>query len=390
MTEIRIPILLLLSIFFIRCSSTKQSVQTTDTNIQKSTSFEVMETDADFCLTQEDFDCALYLYNKLLSKFPDSAKYHYKRALVFQEKEEYDQSLKDISRAIELSDSTEYEYYYTRGLIHYKKLELESARDDFFKSTQINKNCGNCYNYLGSVLGLMLEGDQAVIAIKKSIAANSHKLEYRINLAIEYIRQNKYDSSLAVLNDAIELDSTQYLMFFYRAIVFYETENYIQGDVDLIHALKLHKNTIDLCYEQIKQYKLTNGLLIADRMLCKITEVYPQNPELYIERAQINQYLKNNDVAIQMYSNALESEPDNFDWRVERAKLLLQEQQFNFALTDYSELIEQQPEKSEFYIKRGYAHYKLDQISEAKKDWQTALKLGNRKAEEYLDTYINK
>lgn len=377
-------------LFLLGCFSTKETDQMIGIESQNNSSWEIMESDADFCLTQDNFDCALYLYNQLLSKFPDSAKYYYKRSLVFQKKNDFEQSLRDISKAIELSDSLNYEYFYSRGLIYYKANEFESAKNDFQSSLQLNKNCGNCYNFLGLSLGELIEGPKAIEAFKKSIGANRHKLEYRINLAIEYIRLNEYDSSLAVLNEAIELDTTQYLLFFYRALVYYETENLDLGDTDLLYALQLHKSTLTLCYEQIKQYKLTNGFIIADRMLSRMSDVYPDKVEIYIERAQINQFLKENAIAIQMYSKALETEPDNFNWRISRAKLLMQEHQFRNALEDYSKLIEQHPQKSDFYIKRGYAFYKLNQLPEAKKDWQNALSLGDSKAQDYLKTYIEK
>jgi tetratricopeptide (TPR) repeat protein len=377
-------------LFLFGCFSTKETDQKMNSDSKNNSSWEIIESDADFCLTQDNFDCALYLYNQLLSKFPDSAKYYYKRSLVHQKKNDFEQSLRDISRAIELSDSLNYEYFYTRGLTYYNINEFESAKDDFQTSVQLNNNCGNCYNFLASSLGALFEGQMAIEAYKKSIATNRHKLEYRINLAIEYIKQNAYDSSLIVLNKAIELDTTQYLLFFYRALVLYETENFDSGDTDLLYALQLHKSTLTLCYEQIKQYKLTNGFIIADRMLSRMSDVYPDKVEIYIERAQINQFFKENVIAIQMYSKALESDPDNFDWRISRAKLLMQEHQFSNALTDYSKLIEQHPKKSEFYIKRGYAFYKLNQLPEAKKDWQNALSLGDTKAQEYLRTYIEK
>jgi tetratricopeptide (TPR) repeat protein len=388
MINFRKIILFNITLLLTGCFSSKVTDQEKDPSLKNNSSWEIMETDADFCLTQDNFDCALFLYNKLILKFPDSAKYYYKRSLAFQKKNDYKQSISDISRAIVLSDSLNYEYFYSRGLIYYKNDEYEPARDDFHKAVQLNKNCGNCYNFLGSSLGALFEGKQAVEAFRKSIAANRSKLEYRINLAIEYIKQNEYDSSLVVLNEAIKVDNTQYLLFFYRAVVFYETEKFEQGDVDLIHALKLHENTVTLCYEQIKQYKLTNGFIIADRMLARISDIYPERAEIYVERAQINQFFKKNTVAIQMYSKALEEDPDNFDWRINRARLLLQEQQFKKALTDYSKLIEQLPNKSDFYIKRGYAFYKLNQLAEAKKDWHMALNLGNPKAQEYLKTYI--
>lgn len=372
------------------CFSSSKATNTPHSRPQEISTCEIMEADADFCFTQADYDCALVLYNRLIAMNPDSARYYYKRANVYQKKKDSKKCIDDLSQAIVLSDSLDYEYFYCRGLEYFKNNNLNQAKKDFIHSIDRNDNCGNCYNYLGLIQGQLYEGEQAVLSFRKAIAANGNKLEYRINLTIEFIRQNEYDSSLSVLNKAIEMDSTQYLLYFYRAIVNYEKENRQSGDNDLLHALKLHEKTIDLCLDQVKQYTLTNGLFIADRMLEMISEVYPDRPDIYAERAQINLYQKNYDVSIEMYSRALKLNPENQDWLLQKAKLSLQQQHFSDAISDYTELIQKHSDNAEFYLKRGYANYKMDHLSQARTDWNKALDLGDSKAQEYIDTYFPK
>jgi tetratricopeptide (TPR) repeat protein len=386
------PLMLIVPGFLITwsCFSGNKAIRKSHPKPQEIPACEIMEADADFCYTQADYDCALVLYNKLIAMYPDSARYYYKRGNVYQKKKDSKKCIDDLFQAIVLSDSLEYEYFYYRGVEYFKNNNLNLAKKDFTQSITLNDNCGNCYNYLGLIQGQLYEGEQAVHSFRKAIVANDNKLEYRLNLTIEFIRQNEYDSSLAVLNKTIEMDSTQYLLYFYRAIVNYEKENEYSGDNDLLHALKLHEKTIDLCLDQVKQYTLTNGLVIADRMLRMISEVYPERTDIYAERAQVNLYQKNYDISLELYSRALELNPENQEWLLQKAKLSLQQQHFSEAISDYTKLIQNHPDNAKFYIKRGYANYKTGQLSQARVDWDRALELGDPKAQEYIDTYIPK
>ena len=92
-------------------------------------------------------------YNKAikLASTPD-AVYHYCRGVVYYDKRNYLQAIKDFDRVIELVPESEAgDAYYYRGAIYHKQNNYYEAIDSFDKAIKIDPNNAKAYNDRGTV-----------------------------------------------------------------------------------------------------------------------------------------------------------------------------------------------------------------------------------------------
>lgn len=88
-------------------------------------------------LQDKDIDHALDIARELQKEKEDAHEAYYLEALIFQQLEQFDLSLKNIDKAISL-DAENAPYYNLRGSIYMSKEELDDAEQDFDRAITIN------------------------------------------------------------------------------------------------------------------------------------------------------------------------------------------------------------------------------------------------------------
>ncbi|MBR9916216.1 MAG: tetratricopeptide repeat protein [Balneola sp.] len=92
-------------------------------------------------LKDKDIDHALDIARELQKENEDSHEAYYLEALIFQQLEQFDLSLKNIDKAIEL-DNEQAAYFNLRGNIRMNKEELKEAEEDFDKAIELDDFAG--------------------------------------------------------------------------------------------------------------------------------------------------------------------------------------------------------------------------------------------------------
>ncbi len=367
------------------CSATKKVPE----QLSEHRSDEQMtELDADYLFGKKEYASAAYLYNKLISDYPDTARYYYKRGKLKTAQGKKSEAISDFTKAILLSDLSQTAYFLDRAKLLIDENEFSAALEDLKISVSIDSYCDKCYNLIGICYGHLYEDDLAIKAFKRALELKPKNNNYRQNLAIEFTRQNKNDSAIFILNEGLEKDSLSVSLLFYRAIAHLESGNQQMAKSDLRICLQTNNKYDTICKTQVQYYTHKNNLSSAEFLLSVILEFSPDNADVLSDMAHIKEYQNNIPEAIDYYSKAIVIKPNETDWLNKLARLLTQEQRYSESIVVYNTLVQFNESITDLYLKRGYAFYKTEKPNLAKKDWQKALELGDEKAKEYLKLYI--
>jgi tetratricopeptide (TPR) repeat protein len=104
--------------------------------------------------SKKDYDHAISEYTEALKLDPDNdfanASVYYHRGLAYGYKNEYDQAIRDLNRAILLNPCEANAYYY-RGLAYYHNNEYDQAIRDFNEAIFLDPSDPTAYYYRGVV-----------------------------------------------------------------------------------------------------------------------------------------------------------------------------------------------------------------------------------------------
>lgn len=382
-----IKILLVPFLFFIASDCLAQIGE--KSNIDKETDItKQLEEGANFCITKEDYDCALLMLDKLLDKKKNRTDLYLKRARVLIELEDYSSAFSDLHTALSHNSNIKSNIYYELGELHLKEGKTEESIENFEAALDHNPQCVPCIQKLAVINSRMFETDMAIFHYKQLIRLNSDNPDYYRNLGEEYIKIYKIDSALLMYNKAIGLNPDDALMYMRRGILLYENSDPEAADMDIRQAIRKDTSIKKYILAEVRKFTLSNNLSIADRILEISTQELPDDFDLFVQQAKISFYRRDYMKAIQSYSKAIEIDSSNVEIYYERGKMYYEEQMFENAITDLQKYLSEYPTNTDCLIKLGYAHYKIGEIDKAKSDWENAVTHGESKGQNYINIYI--
>lgn len=164
------------------------------------------------------YELALTYFNKALKIDPYYTKVYNNRALIYQQRGQYDKALEDFDTVSEISPSAA--TYYNKGRLYIQIKQYEEALDEFNNAIETNPVYANAYNGRGTAHEYMGEYTEALYDFNKA-------LELDPNLKIVYYQKGRlnfklkrYDSALADLNKMLETNPNFAFAYFYRSLVY--------------------------------------------------------------------------------------------------------------------------------------------------------------------------
>jgi len=122
--------------------------------------------------------------------FAQNATYYYNRGVSAYEKGEYDEAIRDYSRAIELKPN-DADYFNNRGLCYKRIGNNLQAISDFNRATAIDPGSVDAYFNLGYLYALKGDFPSAIKAYNEVLRLDSRDYETYFNLALIYHRNLK-------------------------------------------------------------------------------------------------------------------------------------------------------------------------------------------------------
>ncbi|HXV42152.1 MAG TPA: tetratricopeptide repeat protein [Anaerolineae bacterium] len=201
---------------------------------------------------------------------------HFQRAEDYYFKRDYERTIADYTRAIELNYDPLSDPYYNRGYVYYVQQDYTQAIADFSKAIELNYdpasvpyyNRANAHYYKGN-------NDQAIADYTKAIELQADPLSWVYNnRGLAYRKRGEYDLAIADYTKAIELkhEPPQW-PFFNRANAYADKGDYDRAINDYNEALRLDPSIVDAYYQRGLAYKNKGDLNAAITDFKKVLEL---------------------------------------------------------------------------------------------------------------------
>ena len=134
---------------------------------------------------------------------------------LLNEKENYDEALKYINKAIDINPK-DYRGYFLRALIYDKRGEIISAEKDLRKALELNPEDPELLNHLGYSLLLWYEGtrlDEAETLIKKALEKDPENPAFIDSMAWVLYYKGEYKMAYEMLLKALEKEKEDPVLY---------------------------------------------------------------------------------------------------------------------------------------------------------------------------------
>lgn len=253
-------------------------------------------------------------------------------------------ALEDLNKSVSL-DQNNFFALFLRGLLLNNTGKYSEAFIDF-KKIVLDTAITNHGDY--SMKETFLEHAQVSENHFKADSSKYGSLWPKYKVALCCYIMDDYDNSLPILNSIIAQRTDLYEVFELRGKIVYK-KNPESSISDFESAIKLEKSIfsyLSLAGIKYKQEKYVESV----QYLTKSLRIDPENTEVYLLLARINEKVNQTQAANIYYNKVFEIDSTRYDVLIECAKMKKQKGLFEWAVTDYQMLTEKFPEEKEFYF----------------------------------------
>lgn len=174
-----------------------------------------------------NFDSALVDMNRFVPEFPESPQARILRALIYRQKGDAENQLKDLQKAIELRGPTT-ELIRWRGALLADKGDFNAAKKDLEEvkllqdDAELETNLGFVYYSLGSL-------DSALVCFNKAIVLDVNYSPAYLYAGSFCLQEEKFDLALKYLELALRIEPTNRAALFYKGISLVELKRTDEG-----------------------------------------------------------------------------------------------------------------------------------------------------------------
>ena len=234
--------------------------------------------------SKDNLDQAVLDLGRAINANPKFIEAYLYRGLTYMKKDEPDKAIADYNKAIELSPKNE-EAYYIRGVAYAGKKDINRALDNYNKAIELNPKYVQAY-LNRSAINLMMGKPEQVIADTGKVLEVNQKIPAAYCIRGEaYASENNIQQAIADYDEAIKIDPKYTDAYIDRALAY--------AYKDKIELAKMDQNS-PATYINIgvdKTSKENYDKAISD---CnKAIELTPKYINVYIARARI--YVLGND-----------------------------------------------------------------------------------------------
>jgi len=283
---------------------------------------------------------ALDSINELISKNPRMASYYAARAQIYVQKEDYNEAIQDMAKAMSI-DSNNLSYHYILSDIYLNSYDAKRALDALHRAAalypdsvsallklsklqlilfQHNESLESirqillrdpqntdAYMLMGLNLKEMGETKRSIFAYQKCVDLNSDKIDCWLGLAAIY---DSLNNPLAVkyFENALRIDSNNINAHHMKAQYYQNRDNYEEALLEYKKTTDINPNYTEGYYNSGVLYYIIDSLQQSRESIDKTIRIDPNNAMAYYYLGLIELKENKNDAALEHFKKALSLE----------------------------------------------------------------------------------
>jgi serine/threonine protein kinase len=224
------------------------------------------------------------------------------------------------SEKLNLQDSRAYN---KRGLAHASMRNYEQAIRDYTKAIELDRHYSEAYNNRSAAHLMMENYGQAVLDCNWALELTPHFIAALVNRGIAYTGLRNYEEALNDYNKVIELNPRNIYAYYNRGNTYVWMGNYEDALMDYTQVITLNPEFLaayvnrGVVYDQLEDWE--QALLDYDKAI----KLNPAYVYAYYNRARAYYALGNYEQTVADYSKVIELNPEHPNAYENRAKVFL-------------------------------------------------------------------
>lgn len=320
---------------------------------------------------------------------------------------EYDQAIRDFSRALDINKNSS-QYYSNRGYVYDLQGEVESAITEYERAIQLDNQNDLAWNNLGYALVALGRYDEALEAYNESL-----KIEYEDDVTLSnradlYVILERYEEAETDYNEAIRINPRAYNYnargLFYFNLGYYEDAvvdflaaveaapddavylnnvgytQYLLGNLEESLAYLNDSLAVDSSYVTARQNRGLTYWQLGEYALCiadytVLLAVDASDDFSLNNRGLCHEGLNQFDLAIDDFTRAIETNEAQVVELQNRGWVLRQAERYEEALADYTAAIELNEFDAQSWNDRGVVYDYMGEYENALADYSRAIEI---------------
>lgn len=194
---------------------------------------------------RRDYERTIADYTKAIElKYDPLSDAHYLRGFAYYLQREYSKAIEDFNTAIELTYDPVNQVYYDRANAYYYLGRYDQAISDYSKAIELQfEPASRPYNNRGLAYRKKGALEQAIADYTKAIELKHEPLNWPyFNRANAYAEQGQYDQAIADFTQALQLDDTSPDAYYNRGLAYKNKGDASQAIADFQKVLQLDQD----------------------------------------------------------------------------------------------------------------------------------------------------
>ncbi len=280
---------------------------------------------------------AIVQFTRAIELDPDFEKAYISRANAYSRSGEHKNAAEDYDRALVFEDKDE-ELYYFSGKEWHLQGNNQFALIKLTTAINMKRKFLEAYQARQVVYMEMEEYEKALEDCKKCLKLKEDEKAY-YNLAQAYEKLGMDSEAEQAYKMSLQENRRVVSTHFSYAQLLYRLEKFDNAGIEVTQVLQLDPRHLDGLLLQGQVLAAQGDYLKASDQLSMASVEYPDEPQIYIDRGDINNKLNQPVYAIIDYSKAIELDPENAVIYYKRAGAYEEIREYEKALLDYDKLL---------------------------------------------------
>lgn len=324
-----------------------------------------------------EWDNCLKTVDKLIELDSTNSEYFCDRGVFLKKLNKKDEAFKAYEKSINLNSNYTI-VYYNRGILYLTEKNFEKAFADFDKAINLDSlyfqalvKRAECYLNLNIL-------DKCKQDLDKVLRINPNSDDAFSLLGILFKRQLNNELAIEYFNKAIKMNPKNHLIYFNRALSFWEINKWNEAINDMKIVIKWDKKFVIAYVIIIYSYYNLNDFANAFEYTAIALSNNIEHYEIYNARGFLYNETKKFGEAIKEFNRAIKLNP-NFELAyINRGYAFSNQKYFEDAFKDYEIAEKINPANSYLYFYRGLTYINMNKFNLARKDLEKALLLDKR------------